>query len=81
MTSFRTIFRTWTTFDRVVILIVTIVDTIKMVEAPAATVWSLALNWLTAPKRNDPETLSTKEKTQATNNHEIDKTDYKTEEL
>lgn len=52
-----------------------------MVEAPAATVWSLALNWLTAPKRNDPETLSTKEKTQATNNHEIDKTDYKTEEL
>ena len=64
-----------------VALIVSIIFHI-LIEAPAATSWSLTLKWLTTPKRSDVSpTPSRKAENQATDNNEIDKTDNKTEEL
>ena len=64
-----------------VALIVSIIFHI-LIEAPAATAWSLSLKWLTTPKRSDvTPTQSRKAENQATDKNEIDKTDNKTEEL
>ena len=64
-----------------VALIVSIIFHI-LIEAPAATAWSLALKWLTTPKQSDvTPTPSKKTETQATDHSESDKNDNKTEEL